>query len=91
MWTPALITLLFLYFFLSFCLSGHVQPPQALLQADLGATTSFQIIEDLRQTAKAEDRGLEPDDIKSVLRATLIQVRDYGRSDGGALLDSPAF
>ena len=47
---------------------------QALLQADLGATTSFQIIEDLRKTAKAEDRRLEPDDIKSVLRATLIQV-----------------
>lgn len=51
-------------------------PPtsQALLQADLGATTTFQIIEDLRQTAKSEDRRLEPDDIKSVLRATLIQV-----------------
>ena len=47
---------------------------QALLQADLGATTSYQIIEDLRQTAKAEDRRLEPDDIKAVLRATLIQV-----------------
>lgn len=48
--------------------------PQALLQADLGATTSFQIIEDLRLTAKGEDRKLEPDDIKAVLRATLIQV-----------------
>lgn len=49
-------------------------PWQALLQADIGATTSFQIIEDLRQTAKAEDRNLEADDIKAVLRATLIQV-----------------
>eukprot|EP00752_Nemacystus_decipiens_P005792 g5240.t1 len=51
---------------------------EALLQADLGATTSFQIIEDLRKTAKAEDRRLEPDDIKSVLRATLIQVLNGG-------------
>ncbi|CBJ31918.1 PFtsY, plastid signal recognition particle receptor [Ectocarpus siliculosus] len=51
---------------------------EALLQADLGATTSFQIIEDLRNTAKAEDRRLEPDDIKSVLRATLIQVLNGG-------------
>ncbi|CAM9849612.1 unnamed protein product [Scytosiphon promiscuus] len=51
---------------------------EALLQADLGATTSFQIIEDLRRTAKAEDRRLEPDDIKSVLRANLIQVLNGG-------------
>eukprot|EP00904_Undaria_pinnatifida_P008539 jgi/Undpi1/4815/HiC_scaffold_19.g08168.m1 len=51
---------------------------EALLQADLGATTSYQIIEDLRQTAKAEDRRLEPDDIKAVLRATLIQVLNGG-------------
>lgn len=47
---------------------------QALLQADLGATTSFQIIEDLKETATLEGRRLEPDDIKAVLRATLIQV-----------------
>ncbi|CAN0022054.1 unnamed protein product [Ascophyllum nodosum] len=51
---------------------------EALLQADIGATTSFQIIEDLRQTAKAEDRSLEADDIKAVLRATLIQVLNGG-------------
>ncbi|CAM9960219.1 unnamed protein product [Pylaiella littoralis] len=51
---------------------------EALLQADLGATTSFQIIEDLRKTAKAEDRRLEPDDIKAVLRATLVQVLNGG-------------
>lgn len=59
---------------------------QALLQADLGATTSFQIIEDLRNTAKAEDRRLEPDDIKSVLRATLIQVCSCSFCGGGVWL-----
>lgn len=48
---------------------------QALLQADIGAAASSRIIEDLRQTAKAAGRRLEPDDIKSVLRGTLIQVK----------------
>ena len=43
------------------------------MMADIGGTTTEEIIADLRVVAKA-DKLNEPDDVKSVLRGRLIQV-----------------
>lgn len=45
---------------------------EVLLQADIGATTTITIIDDLRSYAKTE--GLKEDDILPVLRARLIEA-----------------
>ncbi|CAM9950273.1 unnamed protein product [Discosporangium mesarthrocarpum] len=54
---------------------------EALLQADLGATTSYRIIEDLRETARSTSARLEADDIKSILRGTLVRGGVGARGD----------
>ena len=58
------------------------QLEEVLMMADIGGTTTDEIIEDLRNIAK-EDR-LEPEDIKSVLRGRLIQTLE-GRGGDTAL------
>ena len=40
--------------------------------ADIGAATTDEVMEDLRRVAKADK--LDPDDVKAVLRARLVQV-----------------
>ena len=61
------------------------QLEEVLMMADIGGTTTDEIIEDLRNIAK-EDR-LEPEDIKSVLRGRLIQTLE-GRGGDAALSTS---
>lgn len=49
------------------------QLEEVLMMADIGATTTGEIIDDLRAVAKAEQL-IEPDDVKSVLRLRLIEA-----------------
>lgn len=46
---------------------------EVLMMADIGATTTEEIIDDLRAVAKAEQL-IEPEDVKSVLRLRLVEA-----------------
>jgi signal recognition particle GTPase len=47
---------------------------EVLLTSDIGATTTLQIIADLREISVGSENRLEPEDVNCVLRGTLVQV-----------------
>ena len=63
------------------------QLEDVLMTADIGATTTDEIITDLRSIA-VEDK-IDPDDIKSVLRGRLVSVLEGGGAVDGAEDENP--
>ncbi|CAM9273205.1 unnamed protein product [Chrysoparadoxa australica] len=63
---------------------------EVLMSADIGATTTLRIIDDLREIASGSGQSLGPADIKAVLRGTLVDVLSLsGTEDASSITFAP--